>query len=46
MVDFRGGNVAEAGAQDFVTEEVNPVSENREHTNSVDALTANPTNRA
>lgn len=46
MVDFRGGNVAEAGAQDFVTEEINPASENREHSNSVDALTANPINRA
>lgn len=45
MVDFRGAPFQKAGAQDFVTEEVNPVSENREHGNSVDALSANPLDR-
>ena len=46
MVDFRGAAFQEAGAQDFATQEINPVSENREHSNSVDALSANPVNRA
>ena len=46
MVDFRGEPFEEPGHQDFVTEEIHPVAENREHTNSVDALAANPTNRA
>ena len=46
MVDFRGEPFEEPGHQDFVTEEIHPVAENREHTNSVDALSANPTNRA
>ena len=46
MVDFRGAPFQEAGAQDFATREINPVSENREHSNSVDALSANPVNRS
>ena len=47
MVDFRGEPVQKAtGAQDFAVEQIHPVQENREHSNSVDALTANPLNRA
>ena len=44
MVDFRG-EPFNASGQDFKVQEMNPVSENRDHTNSVDALSANPTDR-
>ena len=46
MVDFRGAPIKETNAQDFDVEEIRCVRDNREHMNSVDALTANPVNRS
>lgn len=48
MVDFRPSRerVIHKNNQGFDIPEVAPVSENREHQNSVDSLSANPVNRA
>ena len=44
MVDFKAKipKVSSSG-ESLQVEEINPVAENREHTNSVDAICASPT---
>ena len=46
MVDFRQPRYEELKREKVTLDEVLPVQENREHSNSVDALSANPVNRA
>ena len=50
MVDFRPDQEQEQRIRDkgsvFEVPEVHPVSENRDHSNSVDAISANPVNRS
>ena len=46
MVDFRPDQFVEYNKQDFDIPQVRAVQTIEDHTNSVDALTANPTNMA
>ena len=46
MVDFRPPALHDPRKINSNLEETHPVQENREHGNSVDALSANPVNRA
>lgn len=46
MVDFRKDRDIMTRGAGFTCPETSPVNENREHSNSVDALTANPVNRS
>jgi len=46
MVDFRPNREVMDANKLKAIQQLSPVSENREHTDSVDALSANPVNRA